>query len=292
MVESQSCFEIKNVGANLKKEHKVYNLLLLLDIFEEFNPEFFKKNQKRGKPIKYKPREIFPYVLWGLNNNKESCRELEEWTDNNDETCQLVLKCEKPGKDVINRFKNNYMELINAFDQFLIDFASALGLIDGKILYADGTVFKAWCNTFKKMYPDEIEYLKKFLQTNIKNNNLWNKLQRYYATDESDEELKEELQSTLDELYYNINANRIHLLKLSLTSFKNFKKYLEETELMEENITGENSVSIINPEARHMPDKKGNMGLNYNYQTVTDNKYGFRINAVRLRFFHDFCPCF
>ena len=26
-----------------------------------------------------------------------------------------------------------------------------------------------------------------------------------------------------------------------------------------------------------MPDKKGNMGLNYNYQTVTDSKYGFRV---------------
>ena len=26
-----------------------------------------------------------------------------------------------------------------------------------------------------------------------------------------------------------------------------------------------------------MKDKNGKMGLNYNYQTVTDNKYGFRI---------------
>ena len=94
------------------------------------------------------------------------------------------------------------------------------------------------------MYLDEIEYLKKFLQTNIKNNKLWNKLQRYYATDESDEELKEELQSTLDELYYNINANGIHLLKLSLTSSKNFKKVLERIELMEENITSTKIIKI------------------------------------------------
>ena len=46
---------------------------------------------------------------------------------------------------------------------------------------------------------------------------------------------------------------------------------------MEANITGENSVSIIDPEARHIPDKSGIMGLNYNYQTVTDDKYGFKI---------------
>ena len=40
---------------------------------------------------------------------------------------------------------------------------------------------------------------------------------------------------------------------------------------------GEHSISTTDPESRHMPDKKGKMGLNYNYQTVTDNKYGFRL---------------
>ena len=68
-----------------------------------------------------------------------------------------------------------------------------------------------------------------------------------------------------------------NLLKNSLISSKNFEKVLERIELMEANIHGENSISIIDPESRHMPNKDGKMGLNYNYQTVTDNKYGFRI---------------
>ena len=46
---------------------------------------------------------------------------------------------------------------------------------------------------------------------------------------------------------------------------------------MEENIGCDNNVSIINPESRHIIDKKGNLGLNYNYQTVTDSKYKFRL---------------
>ena len=69
----------------------------------------------------------------------------------------------------------------------------------------------------------------------------------------------------------------MHLLKLSLISSKSFEKVMERIKLMEENITGENSISINDPESRHMVDKKGKMGLNYNYQTVTDNKYGFRL---------------
>ena len=253
------------------------SICLIKNFLKSPTLEFFRKRQKRGKPIKYTTRELFTYVLWGLNNNKESYRELEEWCDNNDKSCQLVLNCKTPGKDVINRFKNNHVDIINAFDQFLIDLASALGLVDGKIVYADGTILKAWCNTFKKMYSDEIQYLKKFIHKNVKNKKLWDKLQRYYATDESNKELKEELEPILDKLHYNININGIHLLKLSLISSKNFEKVLERIELMEKNIDGENSISIIDPESRHMPDKKGKMGLNYNYQTVTDKKYGFRI---------------
>ena len=153
----------------------------------------------------------------------------------------------------------------------------AIDLIDGKIVYGDGTILKAWCNAFKKMYPYEIKYLKEFLNNNIKNKELWTKLKRYFINEEEDENLKEELKDLLHEFKYNLNINGIHLLKLSLISSKNFKKVIERIQLMEENISGENSVSIIDPESRHMPNKKGKMGLNYNYQTVTDNKYGFRL---------------
>ena len=106
---------------------------------------------------------------------------------------------------------------------------------------------------------------------------MWSKLKRYFINKDDDEKLKEELKDLLNEFNYNLNSSGIHLLKLSLISSKSFEKVIERIQLMEENITGENSISIINPESRHMPDKKGKMGLNYNYQTVTDNKYGFRL---------------
>ena len=153
----------------------------------------------------------------------------------------------------------------------------AIELIDGKIVYGDGTILKAWCNTFKKMYPYEIKYLKKFLNNNVSNTELWIKLKRYFINGDADETLKEELKDLLMEFEYNMNSSGIHLLKLSLISSKSFKKVIERIELMKENINGKHSISITDPESRHMPDKKGNMGLNYNYQTVTDNKNGFRL---------------
>lgn len=278
MVERQYCFEIKEVGKNLDKEHPVFNLMYLIDIFEELYPDEFNiKKAKKGRPRKYNPKELLTFIFWAKNNNRESYRELEEWYNNNDETCQLVLKCEKPSKSLINNFKNEYANLIDKFDQFIIDFAMAIDLIDGKIVYGDGTILKAWCNAFKKMYPYEIKYLKEFLNNNIKNKELWTKLKRYFINGEEDENLKEELKDLLHEFEYNLNINGMHLLKLSLISSKNFKKVMERIQLMEDNISSENSVSIIDPESRHMPNKKGKMGLNYNYQTVTDNKNGFRL---------------
>ena len=276
MVEKQYCFELKEVGANLDKEHPVFNLMYLIDLFEEFYPEeFHVKEAKRGRPIKYSPKNLLTFLFWAKDNNRESYRDLQNWYENNDETCQLVLKCQKPSKSSLNNFKNEHMDLIDKFDQFLVDFAMAIELIDGKIVYGDGTILKAWCNAFKKMYPYEINYLKKFLNNNVSNDELWAKLKRYFINE--DEELKEELNDMLMEFQYNMNSSGMHLLKLSLISSKNFEKVIERIQLMEENITGKNSISITDPESRHMPDKKGKMGLNYNYQTVTDNKYGFRL---------------
>ena len=276
MVESQYCFEIKEVGKNLDKEHQVFNLMYLIEIFKEFYPEEFKvKKAKKGRRRKYNIKELLTFIFWAKHNKRESYRDLENWYENNDETCQLVLKCKKPKKSLLNQFKNEYRDLIDKFDKFLIDFAMAIELIDGKIVYGDGTILKAWCNTFKKMYPYEIKYLKEFLNKNVSNTELWTKLKRYFINE--DENLKEELQDILREFEYNLNSSGIHLLKLSLISSKSFEKVMERIKLMEENITGENSISINDPESRHMVDKKGKMGLNYNYQTVTDNKYGFRL---------------
>ena len=58
MVESQHCFEIKEVGKNLKKDHPVFNLIYLIDIFAEFYPKHFDKKIKVGKRIKYHTKEL------------------------------------------------------------------------------------------------------------------------------------------------------------------------------------------------------------------------------------------
>ena len=88
MVERQYCFELKEVGANLDKEHEVFNPMYLIDLFEQVYPnEFHVKKAKKGRPIKYNPKELLTFLFWAKNNKRESYRELEKWCENNDETC-------------------------------------------------------------------------------------------------------------------------------------------------------------------------------------------------------------
>ena len=71
--------------------------------------------------------------------------------------------------------------------------------------------------------------------------------------------------------------NRKIITKFSVLTDKRTEKTLQRLEKMIDNIDGENSVSITDPESKRMEDKKGIMGLNYNYQVGIDSKFEFII---------------
>ena len=134
------------------KNIQFFNSTLLIELFFVFQPkEILKKINIINKYSTYTLKELMTFVLWGRENNKVSSRELADWCNNNDETCKLVLNSKKPSKSTINNFLNDYSFIFDLFDQFLIDLAMALGLIDGEILYGDGTILKAWFNTIKSI---------------------------------------------------------------------------------------------------------------------------------------------
>ncbi len=44
--DRQSCFILKNLGSNLDKNHDVYTVKILFEIFKETHPELFRKDKK------------------------------------------------------------------------------------------------------------------------------------------------------------------------------------------------------------------------------------------------------
>ena len=120
----QSYYTLKNLGDNIDKTHEFYTLYYLFQIFKELNPHYFKKNRGSDRPRIYTADIMLPFVQWGHLNKIISCRELENWWTRNDDTCNFILDCKKPGKSSINEFINDYDYLIDEFDKFIVDFFS------------------------------------------------------------------------------------------------------------------------------------------------------------------------
>ena len=269
----QSYYTLKNPGDNISKTHEFYTLYYLFEIFKELNPCYFNQNGGPGRPRIYTPDIMLPFIQWGHLNKIISCRELEKWWTRNDDTCNFILNCKKPGKSSINEFLNEYNYLIDEFDKFIVNFSLKIGLMDGNIIYHDGTVLKGYCNNFKKLYADQLYYLRDFIlkyrhETDEKG--LWFKLDKFF----NNNEFKDEIEPILNELKDIIYAGGIYLLKSIFKQKNGLKKVLLKIKHMEENVKGNQPISIIDPEAHSMLDKDGEWGFNYNFQAGVDEKYG------------------
>ena len=112
-------------------------------------------------------RSCWVYIFWGDIYGRESCRQKESLFEDNNEALQILISGE-PKKSKINEFKNDNGELIEAFDDFIVEFCLVSGLADANEFVADGTFLDGYCNDFKALYPDEIKYIQEFLTKNKK----------------------------------------------------------------------------------------------------------------------------
>lgn len=150
MLCRQSKFVLKKIGANLDEEHQVFYLSYLIQIFKQLHPEYFKE-KKLGCNKKHKLEELLGLTTWGHWNNHESCRQLAQLCKNNDESVQVLISTQ-PSKSTVNDFTNDEAELIRAFDDFIVEFCTIVGLVGGTEFNADGTFVDAYSNYFKALY--------------------------------------------------------------------------------------------------------------------------------------------
>ena len=250
----QSYYTLKNPGDNIDKTHELYTLYYLSEIFKELNPGLFEKNKGPGRPRIYTADIMLPFVQWGYLNKIISCRDLENWWTRNDDTCNFILDCKKPGKSSINEFLNDYDYLIDEFDIFIVDFSLKIGLMNGNIIYHDGTVLKCYCNNFKKLYADQLHYLRDFIlkyHHETDEEGLWFKMDKYF----NNNKFKDEIEPILKKLKEKIYAGGIYLLKSIFKQKNGLKKVLLKIKHMEENVKGNQPISIVDPEAHSMLDK-------------------------------------
>ena len=278
----QSHWILNVPGANLNCEHEIFTIKSMYLIFKELNEELFEfeKIIRPGPDKTYDSDKMLPFIGWSHYHNILSCREMEELWKHNIEAVDFVLNSTKPSKSTIGGFLKDYENLIQLFDEFIKKFSVNLGLIEGKTIYWDGTILKANCNTHKKMYPTQIFYLDAFIKKHYGDylkgeSNIGEMLRNYYYNDHA---YAEELTEILAELGNVLNNHTISLLKNAVLTDKSTNKILKRLESMRKNIHNQNSISTIDPDSRHMEDKKGKMGLNYNYQAGTDARFGLMVD--------------
>ena len=288
MSDAQSIFEIKVLGANLEKNHPSFLIKKLVELYKKRNPHLFKRDRKKiGRPKVYTSEELLGFIFWGNYNEKYSGRKLAEWIKNNDESVNYILNGKKPGKSKICSFKSQNEDMINDFFNFTVEIGKETGLIDGKYIYQDGTILKAYANKYNNIYPSEIQYIKEFINKWSKDtgkNGIWNKLRKYFHKKEKYEEIEE----ILKELNTNLRSKPLKLLIKSLKSQEKRIEVLKQLENLDKNSQKENSISLSDPECNWMIDKKEINGFNYNYQIAVDDKQGMIVGQYLTSNTNDF----
>jgi transposase len=270
--EIQSIFVLNVPGENLDDDNPVFLVKRIIQGFLSENSFLLQnKETKQGRPKTYQTKELLSFIVWGVLNGITSCRGLENWLKNNDESCNYILNNKKPSKSTIARFYNCNMFLIEELFRYTIKLGIKYDLIGLEHVAIDGTILKANTNNFKVITIDELEYLEYLTVELEKDEYLLFEIEKYFL----DDVLDENNCNFIKEIKKKLKREALKLLTKSLMSKQEKKDVLDFITYLRSNYNGKNSISITDPECRWMKDKKGNMGLNYNYQVAIDDKYDF-----------------
>ena len=274
----QAIFTYTFSGANLDKNNIVFTVKKLVNNFKHDFPLFFKDDFKtHGRPKEYYLDELLGFIVYGIYNNRFSCRKLSNWVNNNDESVNYILNDKKPKKSIIHLFIQENTLLINAFFHYTVSLGINLGLIDGECVAVDGTIVKSHSNNFRLIKIEEIEFLENIILNygqNWSKNSTWHKLNRYYNRNKKENSIID-LISKINEI---LNKNALTLLKIALINLDKMSYVLDLLEVLKANYDGKHTISLTDPESRWMKDKKQNIGLNYNYQVAVDSKNGMVVS--------------
>jgi hypothetical protein len=270
----QSIFTYVFSGQNLNNDNIVFTVKKLVSNFKRDFPLLFESDFKsQGRPKEYYLDELLGFVVYGVYNNRFSCRKLSDWINNNDESVNYILNDKKPKKSTIHKFLQENTLLVNAFFHYTIISGINLGLIDGECIAVDGTIVKANSNNFRVIKIEEIEFLQNLILDyggNWCKNSIWYKIHKYF----NENKKQNDINDLINEINSNLNKNALILLKTALISVDNMSYVLDLLDVLKANYDGKHTISLTDPESRWIMDKKENIGLNYNYQVAVDSKNG------------------
>ncbi len=250
-IQGQNRTQINLFPVSLDQSIDPDNEVRIIDLFVDslsikdygFRTDFI----ENGRPA-YHPTDLLKLFIYGYLNKVRSSRDLEKECRRNIEVMWL-LKCLSPDHNTISNFSRDNPKAIKKVFRATVQIARHFDLIGGKLIAGDSTKLRAQ-NSKKNNYNQakidrHIAYID-------------NKLEEYTrALAENDGDN----QQILDEIKKQLERK---------DNYKNLEKQLKES--------GENQISISDPESRQIMIRNNITEVAYNVQTTSDAKNNFPID--------------
>jgi transposase len=250
-IQGQNRTQINLFPVSLDQSIDSENEVRIIDLFVDslsikdygFRADFI----ENGRPA-YHPSELLKLFIYGYLNKVRSARDLEKECHRNIEVMWL-LRCLCPDHNTISNFRRDNPKAIKKVFRATVQIARHFDLIGGKLIAGDSTKLRAQ-NSKKNNYNQaKIERHVAYID---------NKLEEYTrALSENDGDNKQILDEIKKQLERKDNYNKL-------------EKQLKES--------GENQISISDPESRQIMVRNNITEVAYNLQTTVDSKNNLPID--------------
>lgn len=220
----------------------------------DFEKIDLKLNEKKVGNSEYDPKAMLKLLLYGYSYGIRSSRKLERAAHHNITFIWLTGGL-KPDHKTIARFRKRNKKVLKQVFVHCAKLCIKLNLIEGNILFVDGSKFKGNASIDASWTKDRCQKRDAYLNQAI--NKLLKDCERADKQEQS-------------------QASFVHM-KEELSDLKEMRKKIRTvmTELEEEK---RNELNISDRDAIKIKSRQGN-GAGYNVQVVTDDKHGIIVSA-------------
>jgi transposase len=237
-----------SLDQSIDPDNEVRIIDLFVDSLSIKDYGFRKDFVENGRPA-YHPSDLLKLFIYGYMNKVRSTRDLEKECHRNIEVMWLI-KCLKPDHNTISNFRQENQKAIKKVFRATVQIAKHFDLIGGKLIAGDSTKLRAQNSKKNNFNQAKVDRHVAYID---------NKLEEYSrALAENDGDNKQVIE------------DEIKKQQQRKDNYKNIEKQLKES--------GENQISISDPESRQIMIRNNITEVAYSVQTTVDAKNNIPID--------------
>lgn len=243
---------ISSLDTCISPDHPVRLIDALVEKLDLEKLQIALPQSQEGRPA-FHPKILLKLYLYGYMNSIRTSRKLERECMRNKEVCWLLEELMPCYKTIANFRKDYPFQLKNVFRVFT-SFLREQNLIEGKIVAADGSKFRAVNSKKNNFNSDKIERHQDYI--NKKTEDYLAQLDEYDKQEQGSDEIKIKREAI---------AEQLKKLKERKLKYDELARQIKESDATQ--------VSTTDPESRSMLINHNILEVSYNVQTVSDEKH-------------------